>query len=163
MRTCRQNRQSQTQATQVHQCRRPRTQSLQIRTLQTHIGPRGPAGRMFRVRKPPARPVRLPALGLPLVSPAVSWRLPWQTARGPGPPRLLRADRLATACAACVQDLASGLGGHACAKTVAALANQVARLKGAFHRSGSVSVARLDQWSARVGNLEARSLGGRSG
>src|SRR6056297_256963 len=47
------------------------------------------------------------------------------------------AQRLAATRTTRVKDLAAGLGGHACAKPVAALANQVRGLVGAFHRSVS--------------------------
>src|SRR6056297_730405 len=49
----------------------------------------------------------------------------------------LRAQRLTATRTTCVQDLAAGFGGHARAEPVAAFANQVRGLKGAFHRSVS--------------------------
>lgn len=54
-----------------------------------------------------------------------------------------RAQALPALCPAGIQDLAAGLGGHACAETVAPLADQVAGLIGAFHRANSITVGRV--------------------
>src|SRR6056297_3363382 len=51
------------------------------------------------------------------------------------------AQRLAAPQAACVEDLAAGLGGHAGAKAVPTLAHEVRRLEGAFHRCVSRTAA----------------------
>lgn len=56
--------------------------------------------------------------------------------------KALRAERLATAGAARVQDLAASFGRHPRAEAVTALAHQVGWLKRAFHRSRPISWAR---------------------
>jgi hypothetical protein len=43
-------------------------------------------------------------------------------------------------CATCVDDLAASFGCHARTETVAAFADEVTRLKGAFHRSVSIGL-----------------------
>jgi hypothetical protein len=50
---------------------------------------------------------------------------------------LLGGQLFATVCTAGIDDLATGFGGHPGPKAVAAFANQVRGLKGAFHRSVS--------------------------
>jgi len=65
-------------------------------------------------------------------------------------PQRLRAERLAATCATRIQDLATGLGGHARTKPVAMLANEVRGLKGAFHRSVSDLIGRAYQESRRI-------------
>lgn len=70
----------------------------------------------------------------------------------------LRAQRLPALGAARVDDLAAGFGGHACAETVAPLAHEVRGLKGAFHRSVSMSADRLRGIADRQVLSEARAL-----
>ena len=88
-------------------------------------------------RKPPETLSRW-RLCLPLGSPAVSSfsKRPVQAVVS------LCAQRLTTACAACVQDLAASFCRHAGAKTVAVLANPVGRLERALHRVLSGLVAK---------------------
>ena len=52
----------------------------------------------------------------------------------------LRAQSLTATCTTCIQDLATGFRYHTRTEAVAALANQVRGLVGAFHRSVSVLV-----------------------
>lgn len=64
-------------------------------------------------------------------------------------------------CAARIQDLAASFGGHARTEAVAAFANQVRWLIGAFHRSVSVLCFSACRDSVRASCLfEDRSIGG---
>ena len=65
----------------------------------------------------------------------------------------LSAERLAAACATCVQDLTTSFGRHPCAEAVAALAHQIGRLKRAFHLSRPISWAQ----AGRLGSMSSRS------
>lgn len=65
----------------------------------------------------------------------------------------------------CVDDFTARFGCHACTETVAAFADEVARLKGAFHRSVSIGLFLaqiLMKGFEGVYTFEAQSLG-RSG
>ena len=65
----------------------------------------------------------------------------------------LGAQRFPALGAACVQDLSASLGGHARTKAVAPFADQVRRLKCAFHRA-SPCVSHKSRWIRRLVNTE---------